>query len=216
MKNMRAGDIIAVQDSDDEFSNDDKGIIREARMKRMKGRETLTSDHTNTAHRDPSVSLRGTRGTPGFTGNPKSLRLHQFADLSYDDDEDLDLPSPAGGTIQQSQYIDRDPYQPSALIQSRIPSDNPTELVDLDSDEIPRRCIAGHIPSLPIPTLSEAMALFKLKIASKKDEINAANALHELTSEKVCALQGELLAVKTQLDTARQRFEQLDDHVQSS
>jgi hypothetical protein len=217
MRNLREGDIIPLGDSDDDLSPNESQKFRDARIKRIKGRDSFRSDLTQTLHRESFIPLNEFRVPIRDSGNPNSLRSQQFADLSFDDDEDIDLPSPANGEHVKSQYIDRDPYESSTLPNhSKVDRDDTADLVDLDAAEFPRRCIYGYTPSLPIPPLTEAMATFKLKIASKKEEMNAAHELQVQTTERVRSLQEELLAVKSQLDSTRQRFEQLDDNTQNS
>ena len=212
LEGLREGDIVAVSGSESENSSDEYERIKVARLQRMRGRDIPHYGITAPTSQQPSS--RADHWNDGYAPNRMgsgSIRLHQFSDMSFEDDEDLDFPPPIGGISGDSFYVDRDPYKrgPAEDLNDADTTNKP-DLVDLDAETSPQRFTARYA-GIPIPPLAEVMARFKLKVASKKAEISDAQDLREQTAQRIRSLQEELVTVKAKIEAARKRYDILED-----
>lgn len=209
---LREGDIMAISGSDSESGNDMEKI-KTARLKRMRERDRIGfGDSSGPSNTDPVRKPRDSASLKGVSGYSSSIRALGFSDLSFEDDEDLDLPPPpmsrrSGDTFN----LDADPIAHRFSDGSApVFVGSEDDVVDLEAEQPLPKSGTGFT-ALPIPPLADVMATFKAKIASKKAEISDAQDLRDQTAERIRVLQEELGAVKARIETARRRYESLDN-----
>ena len=203
--NEYEGQIITLPDSDGDSASSEVEKFRISRMKRMKGRDRFEEGFASSSISRTSESFYG----GAHPRDSRSIRSHQFSDLPYDD-EDYDFPPPPGTVKNISYHMDDDP---SMISTENVPAstlEGQPDVVDVDAESVRPRSTVGYTPPAPIPPLADVMASFKLRVAAKKAEMNDLMTLKDQTHQRIQSLQSELISVKAQIDSARERYDFLN------